>query len=87
MFLRCSRDCEQALSAPEVVDRVFPSLSMRCLHLTVCGRLISIICVGVLTEEDVLEPPRLLRKALSKAGLAEQGIFDVCDIGESREFE
>ena len=60
---------------------------MRCLHLNVCDQLISIICVGVLTEEDVLEPPRLLRKALSKAGLAEQGIFDVCDIGESREFE
>ena len=49
--------------------------------------LTSIFRVGVLTEEDVLEPPRLLRKALSKLGLAEQGIFDVCDIGESREFE
>lgn len=40
----------------------------------------------VLTEEDVLEPPRLLKDALSKKGIPELGIFDVCDIGESREF-
>jgi L-ascorbate metabolism protein UlaG (beta-lactamase superfamily) len=40
----------------------------------------------VLTEEDVLEPPRLLKKALSQKGIPETGIFDVCDIGESREF-
>ena len=41
----------------------------------------------VLTEEDVLEPPELLKKALAKNGIAEQGVFEVCDIGESREFE
>ncbi|PNS15739.1 N-acyl-phosphatidylethanolamine-hydrolyzing phospholipase D [Sphaceloma murrayae] len=41
----------------------------------------------VLTEEDVMEPPRLLREALKKKGLGEQGVFDVCDIGESREFK
>lgn len=40
----------------------------------------------VLTEEDVLEPPKLLKKALSKNGIAETGVFDVCEIGESREF-
>lgn len=40
----------------------------------------------VLTEEDVLEPPVLLKKALAKKGLPEVGVFDVCDIGESREF-
>ena len=40
----------------------------------------------VLTEEDVLEPPQLLKKALARQGLAEQGLFDVCNIGESREF-
>ena len=40
----------------------------------------------VLTEEDVLEPPRLLRKALKASGIAEEGVFDVCSIGESREF-
>ncbi|KAI9690006.1 MAG: hypothetical protein M1822_009888 [Bathelium mastoideum] len=41
----------------------------------------------VLTEEDVLEPPRLLKKALAWKDLPEQGVFDVCEIGESREFE
>jgi N-acyl-phosphatidylethanolamine-hydrolysing phospholipase D len=37
-------------------------------------------------EEDVLEPPQLLKKAMAKSGLAETGVFDVCGIGESREF-
>ena len=41
----------------------------------------------VLTEEDVLEPPKLLKQALAKNGIAETGVFDVCDIGESREFD
>ena len=41
----------------------------------------------VLTEEDVLEPPKLLKKALAHHGIAETGVFDICDIGESREFE
>ena len=40
----------------------------------------------VLTEEDVREPPRLLRDALRREGLDEEGVFDVCEIGESREF-
>ncbi|MCJ1282570.1 hypothetical protein MMC26_001894 [Xylographa opegraphella] len=40
----------------------------------------------VLTEEDVLEPPVLLKKALKKNNIAETGVFDVCDIGETREF-
>ena len=40
----------------------------------------------VLTEEDVLEPPQLLKTALTKNGIPEQGRFDVCEIGESREF-
>ncbi|KAI9704361.1 MAG: hypothetical protein M1836_007224 [Candelina mexicana] len=38
----------------------------------------------VLTEEEVLEPPKLLRKALEWKGIPEEGVFDVCDIGESR---
>lgn len=41
----------------------------------------------VLTEEDVLEPPRLLKVAMKQKGLPEEGVFDVCDIGESREFD
>ncbi|KIX03507.1 uncharacterized protein Z518_07060 [Rhinocladiella mackenziei CBS 650.93] len=40
----------------------------------------------VLTEEDVLEPPKLLKKALAHHSMPETGVFDVCDIGESREF-
>ena len=40
----------------------------------------------VLTEEDVLEPPQLLRKALARSKIAEEGVFDVCDIGEAKEF-
>ncbi|OAA58504.1 NAPE-hydrolyzing phospholipase D [Niveomyces insectorum RCEF 264] len=40
----------------------------------------------VLTNEPVLEPPQKLREALRRRGLPETGLFDVCDIGESREF-
>lgn len=37
-------------------------------------------------EEDVMEPPQLLKKALAKSGLPQSGVFDACDIGECREF-
>ena len=40
----------------------------------------------ILTEEDVLEPPRKLKEALSFQHIPETGVFDVCDLGESREF-
>lgn len=40
----------------------------------------------VLTEEDVLAPPKLLKAALKQSNVAEEGIFDICDIGETREF-
>ena len=40
----------------------------------------------VLTEEDVMEPPKKLKEALKFKGIPETGIFDICDIGESREF-
>ncbi|KAF3037361.1 hypothetical protein E8E12_006577 [Didymella heteroderae] len=40
----------------------------------------------VLTEEDVMEPPRKLREALKWKGV-DEGRFGVVDIGESREFE
>ncbi|KAF4990139.1 hypothetical protein FGRMN_8667 [Fusarium graminum] len=39
-----------------------------------------------LTLEEVLEPPKILKQALRKRGIAEVGVFDVCDIGEAREF-
>ncbi|KAI9843600.1 MAG: hypothetical protein M1838_002532 [Thelocarpon superellum] len=41
----------------------------------------------VLTEENVLEPPQLLKAALKRKNLPEEGLFDVCDIGESRTFD
>ena len=40
----------------------------------------------VLSPEDVLEPPALLKKALAWKGLETEGTFDVLAIGESREF-
>ncbi|THZ49799.1 Zn-dependent hydrolase/oxidoreductase [Aureobasidium pullulans] len=40
----------------------------------------------VLTEEEVLEPPKLLKKAMAWKSLPETGVFDVCNIGESREY-
>jgi L-ascorbate metabolism protein UlaG (beta-lactamase superfamily) len=40
----------------------------------------------VLTSEEVEEPPRMLREALKASGIAETGVFDVCDVGETREF-
>ncbi|KAF4552278.1 Beta-lactamase-like protein 3 [Elsinoe fawcettii] len=41
----------------------------------------------VLTEEDVLEPPRLLKDALRKKNIQQTGVFDICEIGESKEFK
>jgi L-ascorbate metabolism protein UlaG (beta-lactamase superfamily) len=40
----------------------------------------------ILTNEDVLEPPKLLKEALQRNKIPEEGIFDVCELGESREF-
>jgi L-ascorbate metabolism protein UlaG (beta-lactamase superfamily) len=40
-----------------------------------------------LTTEPVMEPVKLLREALARRGLPEEGVFDVCGLGESREFE
>jgi L-ascorbate metabolism protein UlaG (beta-lactamase superfamily) len=39
-----------------------------------------------LTSEELDEPPKLLKMALKRKGMPETGVFDVCDIGESREF-
>ncbi|KAI0026175.1 Metallo-hydrolase/oxidoreductase [Xylariomycetidae sp. FL0641] len=39
-----------------------------------------------LTTEHPLEPPRRLREALRRRGIPETGVFDVCDVGETREF-
>jgi len=40
----------------------------------------------VLTIEPPEEPPKMLKQALKKSGLAETGVFDTCAIGETREF-
>jgi L-ascorbate metabolism protein UlaG (beta-lactamase superfamily) len=40
----------------------------------------------VLTIEPPEEPPKMLKEALRKSGIAETGVFDTCAIGESREF-
>ncbi|KAM0447697.1 hypothetical protein ACHAPV_008532 [Trichoderma viride] len=39
-----------------------------------------------LTHEEVEEPPKILKEALRRKGIPEDGVFDVCNIGESREF-
>ncbi|KAL1610291.1 hypothetical protein SLS60_001957 [Paraconiothyrium brasiliense] len=41
----------------------------------------------VLTEEDVMEPPRKLKEALREKKIEEDGVFEVVNIGESKEFE
>ncbi|KAF1812867.1 Metallo-hydrolase/oxidoreductase [Eremomyces bilateralis CBS 781.70] len=41
----------------------------------------------VLTGEEVMQPPEVLKKAMAWKGLPETGVFDVCDLGETREFE
>lgn len=40
----------------------------------------------VLTEEDVMEPPVKLKEALKEKDVGE-GVFEVVDIGESREYK
>ena len=40
----------------------------------------------ILTLEHVLEPPKLLKDALAWKGLDTDGVFDVLDIGASREY-
>lgn len=63
-----------------------PRDSVEIFRDTKCKRALGIHWgTWVLTEEDVLEPPKLLRKALAHHHIPETGIFDVSDIGESRE--
>ena len=64
-----------------------PKDSVNIFKDTQCRRAMGIHWgTWVLTEEEVLEPPQLLKKALAESEIPEQGVFDVCDIGESREF-
>ena len=40
----------------------------------------------VLTTEEVLQPPKMLKEALKWKGFEEDGVFGVIDIGESKEY-
>ncbi|KAK6085712.1 nape-hydrolyzing phospholipase d [Seiridium cupressi] len=40
----------------------------------------------ILTTEDLREPPKLLKEALRRRGIAEEGVFDICKVGETRSF-
>lgn len=40
----------------------------------------------LLTTEPPEEPPVLLREALMRSGIGEVGVFDVCKLGESKEY-
>lgn len=50
------------------------------------NRFVRVIGTWVLTDEPIMEPPVVLKEALRKDGIAEEGVFDVLDIGESREY-
>lgn len=64
-----------------------PDDAVQIFRDTKCKRAMAIHWgTWVLTDEDVLEPPKKLKEALTKYGYPEVGAFDVCDIGESREF-
>lgn len=64
-----------------------PRDSVNIFQDTKCKRAMGIHWgAWLLTNEEILEPPRLLREALRWKGIDEEGVFDVCDIGESREF-
>jgi len=64
-----------------------PFDSVEIFNATKCQRAMGIHHgTFVLTEEDVLEPQALLKEALKKRGISPTGVFDTCDIGESREF-
>ncbi|KAK2590672.1 hypothetical protein QQS21_011632 [Conoideocrella luteorostrata] len=64
-----------------------PYDSVEIFESTKCKRAIGIHWgTWAVAEENVMEPPRLLKRALAKKDLAETRVFDVCSIGESREF-
>ncbi|KAH8197192.1 hypothetical protein TruAng_008646 [Truncatella angustata] len=64
-----------------------PFDSVEIFRDTRCKRAMSIHWgTFILTTEDLREPPKLLKEALRRRGIPEEGVFDVCKIGESREF-
>lgn len=64
-----------------------PYDSVEIFRDTKCRRALGIHWgTWVLTEEDVLEPPRMLKDALRRRGMPEEDVFGVQDIGSSMEF-
>ncbi|KAF4122120.1 L-ascorbate metabolism protein UlaG, beta-lactamase superfamily [Geosmithia morbida] len=64
-----------------------PFGSVEIFRETRCRRAMAIHWgTWTLTSEHVLEPPMLLKEALRRRQIPEEGVFDVCDIGEAREF-
>lgn len=64
-----------------------PNDAVEIFRATKCRRALGIHwSTWALTTEPIMEPPVKLREALRKRGLEETGVFDVCDIGESRSF-
>lgn len=65
-----------------------PFDSVEIFKDTKCRRAIGIHWgTWYLTEEPALEPPQLLKEALEKSGIAQNGVFDVCEPGETRDFD
>lgn len=51
-----------------------------------CDGVLSRLCrTWVLTTEDIMEPPRLLKKECAALGIPE-GDFDICGLGQTRFF-
>lgn len=76
--------CPRAAFSPMHVN---PFDAVEIFSETKCARAMGIHWgTWVLTSEEVRDPPKLLKEALQRKGLPETGIFDICDIGESREF-
>lgn len=83
MLIACADDPRDIMSPMHAN----PSDSVNIFIDTKCKRAMGIHWgTWVLTSEEVLEPPKLLKKAMKWKNLPETGVFDVCNIGESREF-
>lgn len=64
-----------------------PQDAVEIFRDTRCKRALGIHwCTWPLTTEPIMEPPLKLKEALKRRGLQETGLFDVCDIGDSRTF-
>ncbi|KAI3396221.1 hypothetical protein diail_359 [Diaporthe ilicicola] len=64
-----------------------PADAVEIFRDTRCRRALAIHWgTWALTSEPVMEPPVRLREALRLRGIEEEGVFDICDIGETRVF-